>query len=80
MPKVKIFGVCVEQFTIQTITSPNNQDYNSPHISAIFITPRTPNNFNFLYFYCHPYFIIQQLILTNKLFRFLILWNDSDTF
>jgi len=28
-------------------TLPNNLDYNSPYLSAIYITPHTLNNFNF---------------------------------
>ena len=35
----------------------NASDCNSPHVSTAFITPHTPNNLNFRYFYNHPYFI-----------------------
>jgi hypothetical protein len=33
--------------------------YNSPNVSAIhlYVTTHNPNNFNFRYFYNHPYFI-----------------------
>lgn len=31
----------------QTTTSPNGLDYNSPNVSATYITTHNPNNFNF---------------------------------
>jgi hypothetical protein len=43
-----VFGVVLlqfQQFTIQTISSLTNLDRNSPRVSSMYITPRTPNNF-----------------------------------
>jgi hypothetical protein len=32
------------QFSIQTVSSLNNLDHNSSHVSSMCITPRTPEN------------------------------------
>jgi hypothetical protein len=33
------------------------QDYNSPYVSAMYLTSHTANYLNFWYFYSNPYFI-----------------------
>lgn len=36
------------------------KNYNSLPVSAIYITPHTPNYFNFRYFYSHPYLLLNS--------------------
>jgi len=53
------------------------------HITAVYITAQTQNNFNFHYFIIvHSYFILLLNCKTIliKIIYFLILWSASDTF
>jgi len=56
-------------------------DYNSPRISAVYITPHPQNNLNFRYFIINQILFYYSTINFNQKFiRLLALCSDSDTF
>jgi hypothetical protein len=75
------------QFVVQVVHHRANTSsrlwIRTHHITAVYITPQTQNNFNFHYFIIvHSYFILlfKSKTMLIEIYFFLILWSESDTF